>query len=73
MIMLLLHNQMPFFLVDFCRLLCYDYFVATPIPAREGGESNGFIYSFYYFCRGKCSCLLHMQMVGQKWIIGNQP
>ena len=47
--------------------------VATPIQARKGGLTYGSVSIVYYLCRGKCSCLLHLQMVGWREVIGNQP
>ena len=40
---------------------------------EKGGEPIEFIFLFYYFCYGKSSCLLHLQMAGQKVKLGNRP
>ena len=50
-----------------CRKMQYNSIVATPILARKGGLTYGrTAYNICRFSCGKCSSLLHMQMVGQK-------
>ena len=41
----------------------YDNFVTVPYTGTGRGCRHGSTSLFYPFCHGKCSCLLHMQMV----------
>ncbi len=51
--------------IEQCQKLWYNAFVVKPNPATE----RGCVFSvrlIYHFRIGKCSCLLHMQMVRRK-------
>lgn len=53
--------------------LWYNVRAATPRPAEEGGVLFGLHHIISYLCLGKCNRLLHLQMAGQRNLVGSQP
>ena len=57
---------------SFCRYLSiycgYDILIVLPPPIKveKGGVHDVYHFVFPYFCCGECSCILHLQMAGQK-------
>lgn len=53
----------------------YDiiYNATTPILVQTGGVFCECIFIIFNFCLGKYSCLLYLQMAGQKGLSGSQP
>ena len=54
-----------------CRVLSICDILSPLLPLyRQGKGVLTYRYSHivYHFCCGECSCLLHMQMVGWKWL-----
>lgn len=55
--------------VDTYRIYCgYDILIVLPPPIKveKGGVHDVYHFVFPYFCCGECSCILHLQMAGQK-------
>ena len=76
----LVHLPGALFLCFFCKTLykyveiCYNTCVTASYTGTERGVFSYGSYSIILPLRyGECSCLLHMQMVGRRWLIGNQP
>lgn len=49
------------------------YNATTPILVQKGGVHCEPFFIFFPFCLGKYSCLLYLQMAGQKGLSGSQP
>ena len=70
LVTILIENKQKY---EYCinEIRWYNMIVTAPILVHEGGERVGNIFIVFTLHRGKCDCLLHLQMVRWRRVVGN--